>query len=318
MKRNFFAALVVSVGTVGGLDLWAGPLQRSDVAADPSLVLHLDCDALRPTAIGQHILAEMDKPEAEAKLAAFQAMFNLDLRKQLHGVTVYSTGSAHADGVAIIYAEFDANRLTTLAKAARDHQSTDYKKHVIHNWIDDNKKAKNGVKPRTYAAIDGARVIFGQKEERVAQALDVLDGTAPNLATSTQFAQLGAAGDTSFIQAAARKLDLPDSDPNATLFRLSRMITLKVGEAQGQINASLTLDAKDEEVAGHMLSIAQGLVALGKLQTDRPDTVRLANAVVLKQEGAQVLATASLPGTDAVELMKAGAARKAARQAEKN
>ena len=99
------------------------------MAADPTWVLHLDCDALRPTAIGQFLLAEMEKPEAQAKFAAFQSIFNFDPRKQLHGLTLYSTGKAPEDGVLLVYGDFDADRLVTLAKAGEGLSETTYKQH---------------------------------------------------------------------------------------------------------------------------------------------------------------------------------------------
>src|SRR3954469_14667349 len=90
MKRT----LLLSCLTAVGLNLQAGPLLRSDVPAEPIWVAHLDCDALRPTAVGQYVLSEMEKPEAQGKLGAFQAMFSFDLRTQLHSLTLYSTGEA--------------------------------------------------------------------------------------------------------------------------------------------------------------------------------------------------------------------------------
>ena len=85
--------------TMGGLCAFTllangAPLQRADVAANPAWLVHLDCDALRPTIIGKYILSEMDQPEAKAKLAAFQAMVGVDLRTQLHGATLYGLGPA--------------------------------------------------------------------------------------------------------------------------------------------------------------------------------------------------------------------------------
>src|ERR1041385_8480025 len=64
----------------------AVPLQRPDVPADPMWLIHMDFDRLRNTTVGQFIVGELEKPEAQAKFAAFQAMFKLDLRTQLHGV----------------------------------------------------------------------------------------------------------------------------------------------------------------------------------------------------------------------------------------
>ncbi len=314
-------ALWTGIVLATGLSVLAGPLQRADVPANATWVAHVDCDALRPTTIGQYVLGEMDKPENQAKLAVFQTLFSVDLRTQLHGLTLYSTGTTPKDGILLVYADFDANRLVTLAKAAKDYQSTPYKQHIIHNWIDEEKakhtKAKDAPPPRIYAAIHGNRVIFGQQEARVARALDVLDAAVPNLAGGSDFPQLGVAGSTSFLEAAAHKLDLPDTDPNAAIFRLSKLMTLQVGETQRQFAANLTLEASDEEVAGHIASIAQGLVALMKLQKEKPDSVRLGEALALKQDGARVLASLVLPAGEVVEMIKADAARKAPKKEEK-
>ena len=286
------------------------------MAADATWVLHVDCDALRPTAIGQFLLAEVEKPEAQAKFAAFQSIFNFDPRKQLHGLTLYSTGKAPEDGVLLVYADFDPDRLLTLAKAAKDYHGTPYKQQTIHNWIDEKKKAKDGVKPRVYAAIQGGHiVVFAQQEKRVAQALDVLDRAAPNLSGSGGFPHLGASGSTSFIQAAARKMDLPDSTPNAALFRLAKSARLEIGEAQGQLRGTLNLEADSEEVAMQMALVGQGLVALMKLQKDETGSVKLAEGLSLKQNGSGVVVSLTVPTASAIELMKADAAKKAQKKA---
>ena len=319
MNTNLFRNALCACGLVAaGLTAFAGPLQRADVAAEPSLVLHVDCDNLRTSGIGQWLLSELDKPEAQAKFAALQMMFNFDPRKQLHGLTLYSSGKTPEDGVLLVYADFDADRLTTLAKAAKEYQSTTYKQHVIHNWLDDKKKARNGVKPRVFASIQGGHiVVFGQQEARVAQALDVLDRAAPNLAGNSVFLQLGVNGSGSIVQAAARKLELPDSDPNAALFRLSRMARLQVSEGQGQLRATLNLEASDDEVAKQMATVGQGLVALMKLQKDNPGSAKLAEALSLKQDGASVVVSLTISTAQAIEIAKAEAARKAQKQAEK-
>lgn len=312
MKNTFKYALATVLLVVGsGYSLTASPLRRADVTAEPAWVVHLDCDGMRPTALGRFILAEMEKPEAQAKFAAFQSIFSFDPRTQLHGLTLYGTTSAPQDGVLLAYADFDPARLVTLVKAAKEYQGTTYKQHTIHSWIDEKKKARDGVKPRTYAAIHGGRVvIFGQQEARVAQALDVLDGTVGNLSASSAFPALGSTGG-SFVQAVGRKLQLPESDPNAAIFRMSRMLSLEVGETSQQLTAQLTLEANDEEVAGHMLSIAQGLLSLMKLQKEKPESVRFAEAVSVKQEGARVLANLALPVDEVVQFLKAKAAQHA-------
>jgi len=317
MNTNFLKPALYASGLIAATIIApAAPLQRSDVAAEPAWVLHVDCDALRPTSIGQFLLTEMEKSDAQAKFAAFQTIFNFDPRTQLHGLTLYSTGKAPEDGVLLVYADFDPDRLLTLAKAAKDYHSTTYKQQTIHNWIDDKKKAKDDVRPRVYAAIQGRHiVVFAQQETRVAQALDVLDRAAPNLAGSGVFPQLGASGSTSILQAAARKLDIPDSTPNAALIRLAKSARLEIGEAQGQLKATLRLEAGGEEVATQMALVGQGLVALMKLQKDESGSVKLAEGLSLKQDGAAVVASLTVPTASAIELMKADTAKKAEKKA---
>jgi hypothetical protein len=320
MESTLWKQTLLAAGLLtAGLTAQTAPLQRGDVAAEPAWLVHVDCDRLRPTVVGQYLLAELDKPEAQARLGAFQAIFNLDPRKQLHGLTLYSASEDAADGVALVYADTDPERLVTLAKGATDYQSTKHKDHVIHNWIDDKRTGHDGDGARTYAAIHSAHlVVFGQHKAPVAAALDVLDRTAPNLSTGKAFPQMGASGNTSFLQAAARKLDIPSSEPNAALLRLSKVAHLQIGEAQKQVTATLSVEANDEEVAKQMASVGQGLVGLLKLQQEKPQSVKLAEAISLKQDGAGVVATLAMPADDVVELMKAGAPKKAEKRAEKD
>ena len=312
LKTTLLAGYLLAVA----LNLPATQLQRTDVAASSLWVLHINCDALRPTAIGKHILAELDKPEAQAKLSVFQNIFIFDLRTQLHGITLYSAGSAPQDGVLIVYADFDADKLVTLAKAANDSQNTTHNGHTVYNWADDKKK-HHGEKQRVYATIQGNRIIFGQRESAVTQALDVLDGSVPNLSTAKAFPQLGGAGDTAFLSGAARKLDLSQSDPNAAIFRLAKSFRLQIGEVQQHLIGSLTLEANDDEVAGSMMSIAQGMIGLLKLQKDKPEATKFLQAIALKQDGASLVLTIDIPTDDVVKAMKASEERKAAKAAEK-
>src|SRR5881394_2658 len=65
VKRTLSACCLLA----SGFTALAGPLQRADLPAEPVWVVHVDVDGLRPTTIGQFIFGEMEKPEAQAKLA---------------------------------------------------------------------------------------------------------------------------------------------------------------------------------------------------------------------------------------------------------
>lgn len=295
--------------------LHAVPLQRTDVPAGALWVAHMDLDRLRPTVVGQYVLAEMQKPEAQKKLAGFQAIFNFDLATQLHGLTLYSAGPKPEDGILLVYADVDPARLETLAGMAQDHQAVAHNQQVIHHWIDEKKPARDGVKPRTYAAVVGRNlVVFGQKQATVAQALDAINRFAPSLPANV-FAELGSTTSGNFIEAATLQMGTPGSEPNAALFRLATEGRFVVGEVARQTTASLTLATKTEEIGAAMSAVAEGLIALIKLKQDSAEAVRLANSLRVTHKGTLVRVDLAMSADDVVAVMKADAARKAAAKA---
>jgi hypothetical protein len=58
------------------------------------------------------------------------------------------------------------------------------------------------------------------------------------------------------------------------------------------------------------------LVAVMRMQSNNPDAVKLANAVVITQDGSEILGKLELPTNDLVEMLQAGAARMTAARAE--
>src|SRR5580698_6020470 len=185
MKRTTLMLATAALLTGAPVD-FAAPFNPKDVAASPAVLLHVDCDALKASSVGRSILSE---PEVQDKLAAVGAIFDFDLRKQLHGLTVYTTEAHPKDGVLIVYADFDPDRLITLAKAMDGFQSTTNGSQVTYSWLDDKKKAKDGETPRVCGAIVGHRVIFGKDSAHLAEALEVIDGKAPALSSAKGLSQ---------------------------------------------------------------------------------------------------------------------------------
>lgn len=288
----------------------AGPLQREDVIKDPAWVLHVDVEALRGTIIGRHLLNASEQPEVQKKLAAFQAVTGIDPYKSVHGFTLYGPTAEAEDGLLLVYADFDPARLATLAGGAMDHKTAEHHQHTIHHWIDEKKPAKAGIKPRTYAAIHGGKIIvFGQQQHRVADALDVLDRVKPNLTLSAEYASLSLGDGSAFIQGAARKLEMPASDPNAAIFKQSKMLWLSLGESRQRAEAVLTMMADSEEVAQQIEAIGRGLMGLMALQTDKPESVKLARALSIQLVGPSVTVKLSLPAEEFLAIIKTKSAK---------
>lgn len=309
-KQTFYSGCLLAICC----SLPAAPLQRADVIRDPAWVVHLDCDSLRRTTLGGHLLDELEKPAAERNLNNFQAMFDVDLRRDLHGVTLFGMTMTPEDFVLVVYADFNAERLTELARSAEDYSSTEHGNRTIHSWRDRRRAARAGDSPRIYAAIYGRRVIFSRKSDQVARELDVLDRAAPSLAANKDFDALDTSGADTFIEAAARRVKLPEANPGAAVFRQARMIRLTVAEAQRQVTGTLSIAALNEEAADRIASLARGVIAFFEMQTEKPEAVKLAEALSVRRDGDNVKARLSLPVDDVVKMIRARAGKKVAKR----
>jgi hypothetical protein len=285
----------------------AAPFDPKDVIANPASVLHVDCDALRGCSVAQFILAQ---PDVQKKLAMVTALFDFDPSKQLHGVTVYTSEDHPKDGALIVYADFDPKRLLTFAEAADGYEQVTNKSHVFSSWLDDKKKAKDGVRPRIYGAIVGHRVVFAQNESHMAEVLDVIDGKAPAYSGKNAFLP-AADGESVVAQAVIRKFDFDDDGGGPSqVFKLSKSARAKLSETAGTVTATVQLQAADEDTAKQIEAIGQGLIAMLKLQKADQNALKLANAVDLKQDGPSVKLSLSLPSTDLIDVIKKGQEKK--------
>lgn len=290
----------------------AAPLQPADVAANPSLIAHLDFDTFKATPVGKALLAQVSQPDIDKILGAFQAITGFDPRTQWHGLTVYITGEKAQNGVLLLYAEFDATRLVALAQTMPDYHVVTNGTHVIHNWIDEKKKA-NGGEPNVSAAIAGNRVVFGQSPETVSAALDVLDGKSPSMAGALADLHF-TAGD--FLEGVVNKFDFNSKDPNSAMLKDCRKLRLEVSETADHLTAAVNLEAGDANQATQIAAIVQGLLALGKLQGDKSPAWKLANGVEIKQAGVNTSATLSVADADILQLIKSATDKKARQNSE--
>lgn len=298
------AALVYIIGTA---IVTATPIQPADVVSDPVWVFHVDFDALRGTVIGQHVHSEMNKPEVVNKLAAFQAVFTIDLKNGLHGVTLYGPTSSEEDGIMVVYADFDPDRLTILAKAAHGYQSSTWRQHVIHSWIDEKRPEKGGIKPRVYGAIHGNKIVFGRKESRVAAALDVFDGISPHLSVTSDLLTTGTGG--AFAHGAATKLDSITGGPNAEVLRRSKLVRFSMGEKDRQFTIVLGLEVGNEDVAKQVESICRGMIGLMALRQDQPEAQRIAQSITIERDGGRITGFLTMAADEVVHMLQARRAR---------
>jgi hypothetical protein len=290
---------LIALTSISALAAHAAPVAKNQISAEANWFLHADIDQFKQTQIGKFVLQQLEQPDAQQKLNYFKALVGVDITKQLHGLTIYGQGN---EGVLLIAADFDADRVVTLAKSAKDYQSAEHGKYTIHSWIDQSKNQ------RSYGAIAGGVVILGEKSQRVENALDVIDGARPNLKGTAKFQNLGASEKSAVLLGAGTQL--PGDNPAKMVLKDVTSMTFSALESGDNFQAELQLNATNEETSHQIFTIVQGFSSLLAIQTDKPDMARMAHAISAVQNGNAIVVTLKLPVANSIQMIKDGQAKK--------
>jgi type II secretory pathway component PulC len=272
---------------------YAGPLQLKAVPAEAKWVAHIDVDAMRSSEVIQRFYDECIKGRAPAGfLDIVVQQCGLDLRKDLHHVTMYSTKIADGHGVLVVKAKMDEAKLLAKAKKAPNHRSMTYRDYEIHTWT----HRKPG-KERQFAGAfqDEGVLVFASSVELLKSALDVLDGRSDSLhGTDTPLAEKVPAG-TMFLARAAGISSSQAGDRHPLCSQLDRLDCAE-GQDQGKWFGHLTMDAADEDAAQRIETVIEGLLAMCWLHLDSvPELQRLLDQVEVSRKGSVVRADFEAP-----------------------
>jgi hypothetical protein len=250
----------------------AGPIDLKDVSADVKWAAHLDVDALVASNAFKKVREEIVKqhPEAESHLAALRSMLHFDPLSDLHNITIYGTQLKKDTGVAVIHAKVDQPLLLQMVKKNPEYKATTYGKYELHTWLKDG-----GPKHDNATFFKPDVIVFGASLDELKAALDVLDGTNPNLAAQHE-AVAGMIPPGAILVAGAKDLGEANLHPESSLSKQADSALLVVGEKDGNVFVRATLNVKDAEVAKHLKTVLDGAVAfLSLVKDDTPDPAAL-------------------------------------------
>lgn len=296
MKLTALKLGLLSCLTAGAA--FAGPINLSQMDAEAGWGVHLDIDRLKETQLGKHFLDELQKPDAQQKLAWFQTFIGFDPLKAVHGVTLVGGVVRQEDGVLLITGDFDTNRLDQMPKSWSDYQGGQHGNHTVHSWTDQNKPGQ----PRTFGAIAGNTIILSQKPGLVEDTLDVIDGTKPSLSGKNPFDGLGVNDTKAFLVGGVSKIKQMGANPVASMVKQLKFIGLVASEENGQIQIELPLRASDPDAAQSFGDIFRGFIGVLKLQSQNADAALLGNAIKVAQKESTIITSLKMSTDDVLRL----------------
>lgn len=325
MKKSLVALAALAAACLPLISS-ATPLDPRQVSAEAAWVAHLDADKLWASNFGQSLQAELVVPQVKAKLDLIAGLLGMDVRKDIHGLTLYGPVVGKKQGVAVLNGSFDSQKTLAILQTTPGYSSATYGNHTIHHWIEAKKAQEPNGGERWGAFFNEDTIVISEQESLVKSALEVLDGTKPALkqgglvgsyeANSGDNVLFAVADTTQAAALAGNTADGRPAKPQAKMLQNAKGICFTLREQGPNTLFSLKLAGKDPKATAAIEQAFRGIQALGVLAQDsNPQMAKYAEALKISSAGADVTAQLPINSEELFQACKAKVGQKKTRPA---
>ncbi len=264
----------------------AEPLDTGKVPENAVWVMHVDMDAARQSTVLQNMEARMLKkhPNLEMVMKTVADKIGLDIRKDLHDVTVYGLDTDKKNAVMIVHADGDREKLKAMAAKAPGHKTMEHRGYTLHAWTHKGWGQSEG-KPVVGACYKDTTLIFARTKAQVEKAIDVLDGKSASVGDKGPLA--GRVRPGSILVGRASEVHPETKFP---VLKESKGFRVALGENEGMSFYRAMLEMKSAEAAEQAKTVTEGMVALGSLSFGGDtDAMKLVKGLETKTDGDKCL-----------------------------
>ncbi|MFM7135539.1 MAG: hypothetical protein ACKO1M_00515 [Planctomycetota bacterium] len=271
-------ALVVAAASVAS----AEPLDLGRVPAKTVWMMHADMDAARESTVVKRMVERaMNKhPQLGTMLGIGAKMMGMDIRKDLHDVTVYGLDTDKKNAVMVVHADANRAMLEKMVDKAPDHKTMQHRDFTLHQWTHKGWKGRGG-DTVVGAFFKDDVMVFARSASQVEMALDVLAGEAEAVDGDSPLAGRVRPGSILVGRAVAI-----DPDTKCPVLKQGRGYRIAMGESDGMSFYRARLEMDSEEAARQAEAVTEGFVALGKLRFgDEEQVMKLIDGVETTTSG---------------------------------
>ncbi|MGO9111412.1 MAG: hypothetical protein ACLP9L_19470 [Thermoguttaceae bacterium] len=258
----------------------AAPLNTKNVAADARWVVHIDVDALRDSKVVQKAFKTCPLLKDSCKhFDLIRDKIGVDLRKDLHGITVYGRDTEKTHAVAIVFSTVNQQLLLDKAEHAAGHTVTKHGEIDMHFWMQKHGETPH---PAAGAFYKPDVLVFAASVEGVAAAIDVLDGKSPGITDPKSPLGGRPPVGSSFV---ARAFAIP-SETRCLILKQTESFRIALGESDGKSFYHSSLEMKSSEAATQVKAIVDGFKAIGTLRfAGDADVMKLIDGLITTVNG---------------------------------
>jgi hypothetical protein len=246
-------------------------LQKSRVPAGARWLAHVDVEKLMASELFTTLKTEMGD-KFEIGLDDIDELCGLNPMTDVKSVTFFSTNEsdAHTVGVIVVNAKVDA----ALACFQREegYHTLQVGARTLHVWNDDEGEGNQFGYILPIAGSADRLAVIGGKPEALVECVEVLEGTAPSLATVVKpnFSASPGPGAIAFAAACEPMARLADIPPASAIAKLAQAWTFEIGESSRALYADLWVRTATNEEAVRVQQVLQGGAALLGLAASDP------------------------------------------------
>lgn len=285
--------LVLSFLSGAAVAVLAGPLELDHVPGGVKMVVHVDAEAFRATALGTFMLEQVLKMDKDGEIEKMAGKLGFNPLKDFKGITMFADGIEPGNGVVLMHGVFNEQKLIQMALENDRYESFAHKTHTVHSWVEDRKKMYSFIHP------GGKMIAMTDDKKQLFRAIDTLQGAQAQAGGAepehTTLADDNAAGiplpkGGEFLFAGGAGFDkMRGLKAQAAILKQASSALVTVREDKGAIDGSVSLLANDADTAELMLEVLDTLVAFARTgaKSDK-DAVAFMDAMKTSVDGSTV------------------------------
>ncbi len=287
MKKAVIIMVTIILAMFFCCELLAASLQKSIIPAEASWVIHFDLKKFAATQIGNELLNEQDVLGMGKKHAQFKKKYQIDLKKDIDGLTVIGFGKGDENIVACLHGKLNQGYLLGLLEEEESHVEIPFGKYTIHNWDDDE-----------YGTfVSGNLALIGPNEQAIKLTLDVIDGKKANIGSSPMNEYIKEIPSEAFVTAIATDISsMAEGKSKVFIIKKTESAMFSLAEIKENFNIRLNFTVKTLEDAQNMENVIRGLVALANMQLEEMKTgFKVPEDIVIATKGKKVFVEMNYP-----------------------
>ena len=295
MKKVIFL-VVILLTLIFLCELRASTLQKSIIPEEADWVIHFDVEKFLSTPFGDQLLNTENILGLDKKNTQFKGKYQIDILKDINGVTVYGFGKDEENTVVCLKGTFDQAYLLGLLAEEDSHKEIQHNNFIIHAW----NSHEFG------AFVDDNLALLAQNETAIKTALDVIAGKKANVTASSLMSYINKIPSNVFFAAIAKDIsEMAERETDVFIFKKTESALFTLTDEKDNINLRLNFTVKTLEDAKNMESVIRGLVSLASMQVEESqrDILLPLEKIIISTEGKNIRVELSYPSQDLIDIV---------------